>query len=152
MRRVGKGFSGLDTPLFDGMLVPRQVKDDDVADDVANVVADAEPTPPLPTHATTPPHQQELIPSTSQVAPTLPLSSHQSPIAQPSSPPQQQQPLQTTDISMDLHNTLLETCINLTKRVENLEQDKIAQALKRLKQRVRKLKKKTKLKASRLTD
>nr|GEZ82922.1 hypothetical protein [Tanacetum cinerariifolium] len=58
---------------------------------------DAEPTPPSPTHATTPPHQHELIPSTSQ--------------------------------------------------------DKIAQALEitRLKQRIRKLVKKTKLNASRLT-
>nr|GFD22482.1 hypothetical protein [Tanacetum cinerariifolium] len=45
-----------------------QVNDDvsdDVDDDVADVVADADvvPTPPLPTPATTPPHQQELIPS-----------------------------------------------------------------------------------------
>nr|GEX96490.1 hypothetical protein [Tanacetum cinerariifolium] len=53
---VGKGFSEVDTPLFDGMLVPQQVHDD-VAD------ADAEPTPPSPTLATTPPPQQELIPS-----------------------------------------------------------------------------------------
>nr|GEY51240.1 hypothetical protein [Tanacetum cinerariifolium] len=138
-----------------------QVNDDvsdDVDDDVADVVADADvvPTPPLPTPATTPPHQQELIPSTSQVAPTPPPSSHQSPIAPPSSPPQEQQPsqpLQITDISMNLLNTLLETCTNLTRRVENLEQDKIAQALEitRLKQRVRKLDKMTKLKASRLT-
>nr|GEU99185.1 hypothetical protein [Tanacetum cinerariifolium] len=53
-----------------------------------------------------------------------------SPIAQPSSPPQQQQqPLQPTTISMDLLNSLLETCTALTMRVENLEQDKIAQAL-----------------------
>nr|GEY17321.1 hypothetical protein [Tanacetum cinerariifolium] len=41
MKRVGKGFSGVDTPLFEGMLVPQQVHDD-VADDVANVVADAD--------------------------------------------------------------------------------------------------------------
>nr|GEX84380.1 hypothetical protein [Tanacetum cinerariifolium] len=60
MRRVGKGFSGVDTSLFNKMLVPQQVHDDvtddviaDVADDVAD--ADAEPTPPSPTLATTPP-------------------------------------------------------------------------------------------------
>nr|GEV38508.1 hypothetical protein [Tanacetum cinerariifolium] len=64
IRRVGKGFSGVDTPLFEGMLVPQQVNDDvanDVADDVADVVVDSaaedkhavEPTPPTP--ATTPP-------------------------------------------------------------------------------------------------
>nr|GEV24336.1 uncharacterized mitochondrial protein AtMg00810-like [Tanacetum cinerariifolium] len=39
MRRVGKGFSKVDTPLFEGMLVPQQVNDgvaDDVVDEVAN--------------------------------------------------------------------------------------------------------------------
>nr|GEX16531.1 synaptobrevin, longin-like domain protein [Tanacetum cinerariifolium] len=82
---------------------------DDVADDVANVAdvadADAEPTPPSSTPAITPP------PSQQEVASTPPPSPHQSPIAQSSSPPQQQhsQPSHTTDISMDLLNTLLET-------------------------------------------
>nr|GEV12120.1 uncharacterized mitochondrial protein AtMg00810-like [Tanacetum cinerariifolium] len=50
MRRAGKGFSRVDTPLFEGMLVPQQAHDDvvaddiddDVADDVADVVADAD--------------------------------------------------------------------------------------------------------------
>nr|GEV46854.1 hypothetical protein [Tanacetum cinerariifolium] len=110
MRRVGKGFSGVDTPLFEGMLVPQQAVDDVVADDigavaaddVANVVADviahaAKPTPPLPTPATTSPHPQKLIPSTSHVAPTPPPS----PIAQPSTPPPQQQPSHNAAISMD---------------------------------------------------
>nr|GEW43345.1 hypothetical protein [Tanacetum cinerariifolium] len=142
MRRVGKGFSRVDTPLFDGMLVPQQVNDDDVADAVVDDVA--EPTSPLP--ATTLPHQQELIPSTSQVVPTPHPSPHQSPIAQPSSPPPQQSPSHDAVLSMDLLNTLLETCTNLTKRVENLEHDKIAQALEitKLKQRVRRLEKKRK--------
>nr|GEX20216.1 hypothetical protein [Tanacetum cinerariifolium] len=47
MKRVGKGFSRVDTPLFDEMLIPQQVHDDvaddvadDVVDDVADVVAD----------------------------------------------------------------------------------------------------------------
>nr|GEV38146.1 hypothetical protein [Tanacetum cinerariifolium] len=71
---VGKGFSGVDTPLFDGMLVPQQVQDD-VADaveneDVANEISD-EPTPPLPTPPTTPPPQQELVPLPSQTCATL---------------------------------------------------------------------------------
>nr|GEU89990.1 hypothetical protein [Tanacetum cinerariifolium] len=111
MRRVGKGFSGVDTLLFDGMLVPQQVQDD-VADaaeeeDVANEIS-PEPTLPSPTPATTPPPQQELITSSSQ------------------------------------------RCANLTKKVSNLEQDKIAQAIEitKLKQRVRSLEKKRKLKAS----
>nr|GEW04133.1 hypothetical protein [Tanacetum cinerariifolium] len=108
----------------------------------------AEPT--LPTPVTTPPYQQELIPSTSQVTITPPPSPHQSPSAQPSSPPQQQHSpsSQTTNISMNLLNTLLETCTTLTRKVKALEQDKIAQALEitKLKQRVRKLEKKRQLK------
>nr|GEX94751.1 uncharacterized mitochondrial protein AtMg00810-like [Tanacetum cinerariifolium] len=147
---VGKGFSGVDTPLFEGMLVEQLAADDTAniaADDVDDVVTEdvVEPTPPSPIPTTTPPPLQEL-PSTSQVAPTPPLS----PIAQPSSPPQQPQPSQTTTISMDLHNNLLETCITLTKKVKNLEQDKVAQALEitKLKQRVRRLEKKKKLKVS----
>nr|GEX45036.1 hypothetical protein [Tanacetum cinerariifolium] len=130
------------------------------ADDVANVAADdvddvvakdvAEPTPPspTPTKPPPPPPPQEL-PSTSQVAPTPPPS----PIAPPSSPPQQQQPLQPSHnaaISMDLLNTLLETCITLTKKVKALEHDKVAQALEitKLKQQIRKLERKNKLKVS----
>nr|GFA10550.1 hypothetical protein [Tanacetum cinerariifolium] len=94
MRRVGKGFSEVETPLFEVVTTP---------------------TP--------------------------------SPIAQTSSPPQQQQPSQPTTISMDLLNNLLETYTALTRRVKNLEQDKIAQALEilKLKKRVRKLEKKKKL-------
>nr|GEX83455.1 uncharacterized mitochondrial protein AtMg00810-like [Tanacetum cinerariifolium] len=123
MRRVGKGFSEVDTPLFEGMSVPQQVGDDVVADDIDDVATDdiaedvTEPTPPSPTPAITPPPSQEL-PSTSQVAPTPPPS----PIAQPSSPPQQQQPSQTTEISIDLLNTLLETYTTLTKRDVTFEE------------------------------
>nr|GFD27403.1 hypothetical protein [Tanacetum cinerariifolium] len=99
-----------------------------------------------PTTTPSPPPQE--LPSTSQVASTPPLSLHQSPQQQSSSPPQQPQPSQTTTISMELFNNLLETCIALTRRFESLEQDKIAQALKitKLKQRVKKLEKKDKLK------
>nr|GEV04214.1 hypothetical protein [Tanacetum cinerariifolium] len=124
MRRVGKGFSRVDTLLFDGMLVPQQVPDDvanDVADDVADV--DAEPTPPSPTPVTTPPHQQELIPSPLQVTSTPPPSPHQSPIAQSSSPPPQQPHSHDATISMDLLNQLLETCETLTKKGKIVEVD-----------------------------
>nr|GEV82076.1 hypothetical protein [Tanacetum cinerariifolium] len=146
MRRVGKGFFRVDTPLFEGMLVPQQVQVGiDAGAEDEDVV---EPTSPTPGTTPTPP--QELIPSTSQVSSTPPPSPHQSPIAQPSLPPQQQpsQPLHTTNISMDLLNTLLETCTTLTRKVKNLEQDKITQALEitKLKQRVRRLEKKRKLK------
>nr|GFA58159.1 hypothetical protein [Tanacetum cinerariifolium] len=75
--RIGKGFSGVDTPLFEGMMVPQQVNDD-VADDVLDNVADlpaanVEPTPPSPTPVITPPPPQQ------EVASTPPLSPHQSP-------------------------------------------------------------------------
>nr|GFA97085.1 hypothetical protein [Tanacetum cinerariifolium] len=138
MRRDGKGFYRVDTPLFDGMLVPQQVHVNiDAAREDVNAV---KPTSPTPT--TTPP-PQELIPSSSHIATTPPLSPHQSPSAQPSSPLQQQTspPSQTTNISMDLLNILLETCTTLTRRVENLVQDKIAQDLEiiKLKQRVKAL-------------
>nr|GEW52361.1 hypothetical protein [Tanacetum cinerariifolium] len=129
----------------DDDIVADDVATDDVADEVADVVAEdtAEPTPPSPTPAITPPPSQEL-PSTSQVVPTPPPS----PIVQPSSPPPQQQPSKTTDISMDLLNTLLETYTTLTRKVEALEQDKLDQALEitKLKQWVRRLEKKNKLK------
>nr|GEY92769.1 hypothetical protein [Tanacetum cinerariifolium] len=62
MGRVGKGFSGVETSLFEGMLVPQQVQDDidaTVEDEDA-----VEPTLPSPTPATTPlPPLQELISS-----------------------------------------------------------------------------------------
>nr|GEU34779.1 hypothetical protein [Tanacetum cinerariifolium] len=91
MRRVGKGFFGVEILLFEGMIVAQQA--DDVADEVAAGVdvddvhaADAEPNLPSPTATTQPPPPPpHELPSSSQVAPTLPPS----PIAQPSSPPQQ---------------------------------------------------------------
>nr|GEZ71872.1 hypothetical protein [Tanacetum cinerariifolium] len=152
IRKVGKGFSGVETPLFEGMIVGQQA--DDVADegtagvDVVPAAAD-EPSIPSPTPNTQPPPPSKELPSTSQIIPTPPPS----PIAEPSSPPQQQQPSQPihdAEISMDLLHTLLETCTTLTKKVEALEQDKVAQALEiiKLKQRVKKLERKNKLKVS----
>nr|GEU48341.1 hypothetical protein [Tanacetum cinerariifolium] len=121
------------------------------ADDVADAAEDetddnqvsAEPTPPSSTPATTPPPSptQEHVPSP-----------HQAQTAQPSSL-LQQQPSQPAEVFMTLLNILLETCATLTKKVANLEEDKIAQAIKitKLKQRVRRLEKKRKFKASGLT-
>nr|GEV28934.1 putative ribonuclease H-like domain-containing protein [Tanacetum cinerariifolium] len=127
MKRVGKGFSEVETPLSKGIIVAQQA--DDVADEVATGV-DVDDVP---------------------VAPTPPPS----PKAQPSLPPQQQQPSQPThdaEISLDLIHTLLETCTTQTRRIEHLEQDNIAQALKitKLKKRVKKLERKNKVKVSRL--
>nr|GEZ11962.1 hypothetical protein [Tanacetum cinerariifolium] len=72
MRHVGKGFSGVDTPLFKGMIVAQQA--DDVADegaagvdvDVVPAIAD-EPSIPSPTRTTQPPPPSQELPSTSQV-------------------------------------------------------------------------------------
>nr|GEU33447.1 hypothetical protein [Tanacetum cinerariifolium] len=71
MRRVKKGFSRVDTPLFKGMIMAQQ--DDDVADEgAASVVvddvpaADDEPTIPSHTPTTQPPLPLQDLPSTSQ--------------------------------------------------------------------------------------
>nr|GEW47801.1 hypothetical protein [Tanacetum cinerariifolium] len=59
IRRIGKGFSRVETPLFDAMLVQQQVHDDaeDQEDEDDNEVCAAS-TLLLPTHATTPPPPQ----------------------------------------------------------------------------------------------
>nr|GEU63139.1 putative ribonuclease H-like domain-containing protein [Tanacetum cinerariifolium] len=136
MRRIGKGFSGVETPLFDAMLVPQQVQDV-----VAEVKEDEDENEVLaapfsPTPATTSSLQQEHIPSPPHAQ-----------SAQPSSPPPTTT-LSTADISTTLLNKLMETCATLTQKVANLKQDKIVQALKitKLKQRVRRLEKKRRTK------
>nr|GEU69939.1 hypothetical protein [Tanacetum cinerariifolium] len=102
IRRIGKRFSRVETPLFDAMLVPQQVQDDfaEVEEDEDNEVS-AAPTPPspIPTPATTPPPpQQESF-----------LSPPQAQFASPSSPPQQQ-PTQPADISDSLMTILNKNC------------------------------------------
>nr|GEV58097.1 hypothetical protein [Tanacetum cinerariifolium] len=113
------------------------VEDDVEDEDVVNE-GSVEPTPPSHTPVTLPPPPQpEHIPSPPQVETAQP-----SPLPQP-------QPSQPTDISMTLFNQLLETCTTLNIKVANLEQDKIAQALKitKLKQRVRMLENKRQFKS-----
>nr|GEW03395.1 hypothetical protein [Tanacetum cinerariifolium] len=85
MRRVGKGFSGVETPPFEGMIVEQQViegdadevhgkdvnagnateGDDSAANDEVST-ADEEPSIPSPTPPTPPPQPSQDIPSTSQ--------------------------------------------------------------------------------------
>nr|GEZ07747.1 hypothetical protein [Tanacetum cinerariifolium] len=85
MRRVGKGFSGVKTPLFEGMIVEQQVAEgvvDEVHDEgvpTAGIVAEGdvsatndevptvveEPSIPSPTPHTLPPQPSHDIPSTS---------------------------------------------------------------------------------------
>nr|GFB25411.1 hypothetical protein [Tanacetum cinerariifolium] len=66
---IGKGFLGIETPLFATMLVQPQAaaEEEDEKDEVP-----AAPTPPSPTHETTPP-SQEPIPSPLQAHPAPPL-------------------------------------------------------------------------------
>nr|GEZ65732.1 hypothetical protein [Tanacetum cinerariifolium] len=88
MRRVGKGFSGVETPLFEGMLVDRenvvegiadeQVQDDAAAPEDVTAVVDEDvqaQSIPLPS----PPPQD--IPSTSQMQHTPPSSPQPQPQA-----------------------------------------------------------------------
>nr|GFB68062.1 hypothetical protein [Tanacetum cinerariifolium] len=127
MKRDEKGFSGVDTLLFDGMLVLHKKFFSTEDEDYVNEVS-AQPTSPSPTPATLPPQPQpQHIPSPPQAETDQP------------SPPLQPQPLQTAEISMTLLNQLMETCATLTKQVANLEKDKIDQSIEitKLKQRGR---------------
>nr|GFC54589.1 hypothetical protein [Tanacetum cinerariifolium] len=70
------GFSGVDTHLFAGMLVPQQAEDvedatedEDVVNEFSDVSTSPSPTPPTPP----PPPQQEHIPSPHHTV-TAPLS------------------------------------------------------------------------------
>nr|GEZ09232.1 reverse transcriptase domain-containing protein [Tanacetum cinerariifolium] len=141
MRRVGKCFSGVETPLFEGMLVVReiteegiaeeQVQADDavaaavqetVAEDVANEAISSTPTPLI---LPSPPSHD--IPSTSQVQ-SLP---HQQPQSSPHAPPQ------GAKFLTHLFQQVLYTCSALTRRVENLKHDKAAQKLEIIKLKAR---------------
>nr|GEU54772.1 hypothetical protein [Tanacetum cinerariifolium] len=152
MRRVGKGFSRVETPLFEGMLVGQEIEDERDEDEIEDVTTgdDAqgddtavhravptvtqEPSIPSPTPPTPQPQPPQDLPSTSQAQPSPP----QSPQVPP---PPQPQPQQATDFPMNLLQETFDACAALTRRVENLEYDKVAQALEitKLKRRVKKL-------------
>nr|GEU98816.1 hypothetical protein [Tanacetum cinerariifolium] len=126
--RVGKGCSRVETPLFERMLVVGEPEEQDQSI--------PSPTPPTP-----PPQQPQDIPSTSQV---------QSPPPQPHSPTLAQP--QGVDFPMNLLQEALDACAALTRRVEHLERDKVAQDLEitKLKIRVKKMERANKLKALKL--
>nr|GFB13584.1 hypothetical protein [Tanacetum cinerariifolium] len=136
MRRVGKGFSGVETPLFEGMIADRQPAEEDlgaeqvqvnavVVEDVAeDVVHMATPSPP--------PHRIS------------------SPPQEPSSPPHQP-PCPPQPPSL-LFQQVLDTCSALARKVEGLDNDNAAQQLEivKLKARVKKLEKINMVKSSKL--
>nr|GEY85730.1 reverse transcriptase domain-containing protein [Tanacetum cinerariifolium] len=80
MRRVGKGFSGVKTPLFEGMLVVRQPTEEEVAE--AQVQVDAAVAAAV----------EENVPEdvAHDVIPSPPPHDIPSPIQEPASPPPQQ--------------------------------------------------------------
>nr|GEW94457.1 hypothetical protein [Tanacetum cinerariifolium] len=63
MRRVGKGFLGVETPLFASMLVQPQDAEEEEEDGIPTA-----PTPPSPTNAPSPP-PQDPIPTSSHAQP-----------------------------------------------------------------------------------
>nr|GEV69474.1 hypothetical protein [Tanacetum cinerariifolium] len=147
MRRVGKGCSGVETPLFEGMLVAQEPENQGDAEeqgaveeqDNGNTAAEepvtavddvADQSIQSPTPLTPPPQQPQDIPSTSKV---------QSPPPQQQSPPPAQP--QGAHFPMSLLQEALDACAALTRRVEHLEHDKVAQDLEviKLKTRVKKL-------------
>nr|GEX77532.1 hypothetical protein [Tanacetum cinerariifolium]GEY13925.1 hypothetical protein [Tanacetum cinerariifolium] len=115
---------GVDTPLFEGMLVARepeeqgdakeQSNDDNAAEEPVTTVDDVEDQSiPSPTPSIPPSHQPQDIPSTSQA---------QSPPPQPQSLTPAQP--QGVDFLMSLLQEALDTCAALNRRVEHLEHDK----------------------------
>nr|GFA09991.1 hypothetical protein [Tanacetum cinerariifolium] len=124
-----------------------EVNDGDVAEGDVSASHGEVPTvteepsiPSLKPH-TPPPQPSEDITSASQVQPTPP----QSPQVQPPLP--QPQPQQDARILINLLQDLMDTYATLTRRVEHLEFDKVAQALEiiKLKRRVKKLERKNKV-------
>nr|GFB33839.1 hypothetical protein [Tanacetum cinerariifolium] len=139
-RRVGKGFSGVDTPLFENMLAVRAVdaeeeeqvpaQDDVVQEHVIEEIA-TEVVPPTPT---SPSPSSPIIPSTP-------------PYQSPSSPPPQ-----AAKGSSYLVQHVLDKCSALVLRVEGLENANAAQQLEiiKLKVRVKKLERLNKVKSLKL--
>nr|GEV38190.1 hypothetical protein [Tanacetum cinerariifolium] len=145
MRRVGKGFSGVETPLFEGMIADRQPAKEElgveqVQVDAAVVAAVIEDVAEVVTHMATPSPPPHGISSPPQ-EPSSP--SHQ--------PPCLPQP-QDAEGSSLLFQQVLDTCSALARRVEGLENDKAAQQLEivKLKARVKKLEKINMVKSSKL--
>nr|GFB04328.1 hypothetical protein [Tanacetum cinerariifolium] len=156
MRRVRKGCSVVETPLFEGMLVAKELEEqgdaeeqcdaeeqgnaDNAVEELVTAASEDDvedqsipsPTPPTPS-----PQQPQDIPSTSQA------QSH---------PPQPQSPTpaqtQGANFLMSFLQEVLDACVALARRVENLEHDKVAQDLEiiKLKTRVKKLERTNKVK------
>nr|GEY08015.1 putative reverse transcriptase domain-containing protein [Tanacetum cinerariifolium] len=146
MRRAGKGFSGVETPLFEGMLAVGQPAEEELVDEqvqVDNVVATV-----VDENV-----EENVAKNVSQSAIPSP-SPHDipSPSQAPSSPPQQQHSSPQAPPQDAKFPTQLQQVLNvysaLSKRIKNLETDNAAQKLEivHLKARVKKLEKANKIK------
>nr|GEU42243.1 putative ribonuclease H-like domain-containing protein [Tanacetum cinerariifolium] len=140
---VGKGFYGVDTPLFEGMLVPQQVHDDIDAATGMRMLLNLLYLHILLHHH----HFNKNLSLSHHKLHLLYLHHHINLLLL------HHHHLYNNNNLYNLHkllpslwifSTLLETCTTLTRKVENLEHDKIAQALEitKLKQRVKRLEKK----------
>nr|GEZ47808.1 glutamic acid-rich protein-like [Tanacetum cinerariifolium] len=113
--RVGKGFSGVETPLFENMLEVRAIDAEEEVQNVTEAITD-EVVTPTPISPSPPSH---VIPS--------------SPPYQSPSPP----PTQAAEGSSHLVQQVLDKCSALVLRVEGLETANTAQQLEILKLKAR---------------
>nr|GEW47428.1 putative ribonuclease H-like domain-containing protein [Tanacetum cinerariifolium] len=132
IRKVGKGFSGVETPLFKGMLVEQEIEEEGDADEHVEEVNTGDAT-----HGDDSDAYGEV--SIVTLEPSIPSPTP------PTSPPQPSQDIPLTSQAMD-------ACVAVTRRVEHLEYDKVAQALEitKLKRRVKKLEKRKKVRVLKL--
>nr|GFA60259.1 hypothetical protein [Tanacetum cinerariifolium] len=130
---TGKGCSGVETSLFEGMLVAREpeeqgdVEEHEPETAVPEDAANDQPIP-SPTPLTPPPQQPQDVPSTSHA---------QSHSLQPHSPTPAQ--TQGAHFPMSLLQEALDACAALARRVEHLEHDKVAQDLEIIKLNTRRV-------------
>nr|GEZ72204.1 hypothetical protein [Tanacetum cinerariifolium] len=136
MRRVGKGFSRVGTPLFEGMLVEQEIDEEGDADEHVEEVNTRDAA------------EGDYSVVHGEVATVVEEQSIPSPTP-PTPPPQ---PPQVADFPMSLLQKAMDACAAFTRRVEHLEYDKVAQALEitKLKMRVKKLEKRSKVRVLKL--
>ncbi|GJU37997.1 hypothetical protein Tco_1186351 [Tanacetum coccineum] len=138
MRRVGKGFSGNETPLFDTMLVQPQTQ----ADEDVEMPVDEEQPATTSAPSTSEPQDQPSTPHDSPEQEPTHSSPHDSPLTGVNPPRSEEGSLQLAE--------LMALCTSLQRKVDALEKDKLAQATEilSLKKRVEKLEKRRKSKPS----
>nr|GEV98121.1 ribonuclease H-like domain-containing protein [Tanacetum cinerariifolium] len=130
MRRVGKGFYRVETLLFEDMLVEQEIDEEGDANE----------------------HVEEV--NTGDPAKGDNSAAHgEVPTVQPPPPQPQPQLQHAADFLMSLIQEAMNACATLTRRVEYLEYDKVAQAMEitKLKRRVKKLEKRNKVRVLKLT-